>query len=204
MLTHLRPALVLFVLLAALTGIGYPLAVTGIAQAVFPAQANGSLVTRDSVVIGSSLIGQNFTNEGYFQPRPSATSAPDPNDSSKSISSPYNAAASSGSNLGPTSKVLAERVAGDVDRLKSERDAPIPVDLVTTSGSGLDPHITPAAARFQIPRVAHARDLADDQVAALVDRMTEGRTLGFIGEPRVNVLALNLALDELAGSRPAQ
>jgi potassium-transporting ATPase KdpC subunit len=204
MLTHLRPALVLFVLLAALTGIGYPLAITGIAQAIFPGQANGSLVTRDGVVIGSSLIGQNFTNEGYFQPRPSATSAPDPNDSTKSISSPYNAAASSGSNLGPTSKALAERVAGDVERLKNERDIPIPVDLVTTSGSGLDPHITPAAAQFQIPRVAQARGLPNDKVAALVDRMTEDRTLGFIGEPRVNVLTLNLALDELAGSRPAQ
>lgn len=203
MLTHLRPALVLFVLLAALTGIGYPLAITGIAQSVFPAQANGSLLTRDGVVIGSSLIGQNFTNEGYFQPRPSATSAPDPADSSKTVSAPYNAAASGGSNLGPTSKALAERVAGDVERLKSERDVPIPVDLVTTSGSGLDPHITPAAARFQVPRVALARGLASDQVAALVDRMTEGRTLGFIGEPRVNVLTLNLALDELAGSRPA-
>lgn len=204
MLTHLRPALVLFVLLAALTGIGYPLAITGIAQAIFPAQASGSLLTRDGVVIGSSLIGQNFTKEGYFQPRPSATLAPDPNDSTKSISSPYNAAASTGSNLGPTSKALAERVAGDVERLKNERDVPIPVDLVTASGSGLDPHITPAAARFQIPRVAQARGLASDQVAALVDRMTEGRELGFIGEPRVNVLALNLALDELAGSRPAQ
>lgn len=201
MLTHLRPALVLFVLLAALTGIGYPLAITGIAQAVFPHQANGSLVTRDGTVIGSSLIGQAFTSPKYFWPRPSATSAPDPADSSKSTPAPYNAAASTGSNLGPTSKVLIERVTADIGRQRNENSAgsvAVPVDLVTTSASGLDPHITPAAARFQVGRVAEARGLTEAEVQSLVDRMTQGRDLGFIGEPRVNVLALNIALDRLA------
>lgn len=203
MLTHLRPALVLFVLLAALTGIGYPLAITGIAQLVFPTQANGSLIVRDGTVIGSSLIGQSFSSSRYFWPRPSATSTMDPTDSSKTVAAPYNAAASSGSNLGPTSKALMERVSEDIGRLRNEAGAgsaaaPIPVDLVTASGSGLDPHITPAAARFQIERVAEARGLTATDVRALVDRMTEGRELGFLGEPRVNVLALNMALDQLA------
>lgn len=201
MLTHLRPALVLFVLLAALTGIGYPLAITGIAQAVFPSQANGSLIVRDGTVIGSSLIGQNFSNPKYFWPRPSATSAPDPADSSKTAASPYNAAASTGSNLGPTSKALMERVSGDIERQRSDSgvgDAAVPVDLVTASGSGLDPHITPAAVRFQVGRVAEARGMAEADVQSLVDRLTQGRDLGFLGEPRVNVLALNMALDQLA------
>lgn len=201
MLTHLRPALVLFVLLAALTGIGYPLAITGIAQAVFPSQANGSLIVREGTVIGSSLIGQNFSDPRYFWPRPSATSAPDPTDSSKFVASPYNAAASSGSNLGPTSKALIERVTGEVERQRNDNgagDAAVPVDLVTTSGSGLDPHITPAAARFQVGRVAEARGMAEADVQSLVDYLTQGRDLGFLGEPRVNVLALNMALDQLA------
>ncbi|MHB1217271.1 MAG: potassium-transporting ATPase subunit KdpC [Alphaproteobacteria bacterium] len=201
MLTHLRPALVLFVLLAALTGIGYPLAITGIAQAVFPTQANGSLVVRDGTVIGSSLIGQNFSDRKYFWPRPSATSAPDPADSSKTVASPYNAAASTGSNLGPTSKALMERVSGDIERQRNDNgagSAAVPVDLVTASGSGLDPHITPAAARFQVERVAAARGMAEADVQSLVDRMTQGRDLGILGEPRVNVLALNMALDQLA------
>lgn len=201
MLTHLRPALVLFVLLAALTGIGYPLAITGIAQAVFPSQANGSLIVRDGTVIGSSLIGQNFSDRKYFWPRPSATSGPDPADSAKTIASPYNAAASTGSNLGPTSKALMERVSGDIERQRNDNgagSAAVPVDLVTVSGSSLDPHITPAAARFQVGRVAEARGLAEADVQSLVDRMTQGRDLGFLGEPRVNVLALNMALDELA------
>lgn len=201
MLSHLRPALVLFVLLAALTGIAYPLAITGIAQAVFPSQASGSLIARDGAVIGSSLIGQNFTDPKYFWPRPSATSAPDPADSTKTVSSPYNAAASTGSNLGPTSKALVERVSGDVTHQREANGmgaAAVPVDLVTTSASGLDPHITPAATRFQVGRVAEARGMAEADVQSLVDRMTEGRQLGFLGEPRVNVLALNMALDDLA------
>lgn len=204
MLTHLRPALVLFVLLSALTGVAYPLAVTGIAQAVFPSQAKGSLIVRDGTVIGSSLIGQNFSEPKYFWPRPSATSAPDPADSTKSVSAPYNAAASGGSNLGPTSKALIDRVTGDVEHQRSGNgmgSAAVPVDLVTTSASGLDPHITPAAARFQVGRVAEARGMTEADVQTLVDRMTDGRTLGFLGEPRVNVLALNMALDQ---NRPAQ
>ncbi len=204
MLTHLRPALVLFALLSALTGIAYPLAVTGIAQAVFPSQAKGSLIVRDGTVIGSSLIGQNFSEPKYFWPRPSATSAPDPADSTKSVSAPYNAAASGGSNLGPTSKALIDRVTGDVEHQRSGNgmgSAVVPVDLVTASASGLDPHITPAAARFQVGRVAEARGMTEADVQTLVDRMTDGRTLGFLGEPRVNVLALNMALDQ---NRPAQ
>jgi K+-transporting ATPase ATPase C chain len=207
MLSHLRPALVLFVLLAALTGIAYPLGIAGIAQVVFPTQANGSLIVRDGVVIGSSLMGQNFTDPKYFWPRPSATSAPDLDDSSKTVPLPYNAAASGGSNYGPTSKALAERVAHNVERLRAENgvgDISVPVDLVTASGSGLDPHITPAAARFQIARVARARGMPADQVTALVERMTEARDLGILGEPRVNVLALNLALDRLAGGSPVE
>ena len=207
MLTHIRPALVLFVLFSALTGIAYPLAVTGIAQAVFPAQANGSLVVRDGAVIGASMIGQNFSDPKYFWPRPSATSAADPADSTKTVPSPYNAASSTGSNLGPTSKALVERVTGDVEHQRAGNGmgtAAVPVDLVTTSGSGLDPHITPAAAKFQVGRVAETRGMTETDVQSLVDRMTEGRSLGFLGEPRVNVLALNLALDETAGKRPAQ
>jgi K+-transporting ATPase ATPase C chain len=201
MLSHIRPALVLLVLFSALTGLVYPLAITGIAGAVFPAQAGGSLIVRDGKVIGSSLIGQNFTDATYFHGRPSATSDTDPNDPTKTVSAPYNAAASSGSNKGPTSKDLIERVQGDIDALKDEaKGRAIPIDAVTTSASGLDPHITPAYAEFQVARVAAARRLPEAQVHDLVARIAEGRTFGLLGEPRVNVLRLNLALDQLAAA----
>ncbi len=196
MTAHLRPALVLLVLFTLLTGLAYPLAMTGIAQAVFPSKANGNLIERNGKVIGSSLIGQNFTDAKYFWPRPSATSAADPNDPAKTVSSPYNAAASSGSNKGPTAKDLIERVGEDVAKLKdSAGGRPIPVDAVTASGSGLDPHISPAFADLQIARVARARGLSEAQVRAVVAQHTEGRALGLLGEPTVNVLLLNLALD---------
>jgi len=198
MLDQLRPAIVMMVLLTLLTGIAYPLAMTGIGQAIFPAQANGSLIEKDGKVIGSSLIGQNFTGDKYFHGRPSATSDTDPNDSTKTISAPYNAANSTGSNLGPTSKALLDRVKGDVDALKKDSDKPIPVDLVTTSASGLDPDITPAAADFQIDRVAKARGLPAETVRQMVQMNTEGRTFGVLGEAHVNVLKLNLALDAAA------
>lgn len=199
MTAHLRPALVLLVLFTLLTGLAYPLAMTGIAQAVFPSQANGSLIERNGKVVGSSLIGQTFTDAKYFWPRPSATSAADPNDPTKTVSSPYNAAASSGSNKGPTSKGLLERVMGDVARLKeSAGNKPIPVDSVTASGSGLDPHISPAFADLQVARVAKARGLSEAQVRAVVAQNIEGRALGLLGEPTVNVLMANLALDGLA------
>ncbi|SFK67373.1 K(+)-transporting ATPase subunit C [Methylorubrum salsuginis] len=199
MLNQLRPALVLLVALTAVTGLAYPLAVTGIAGTVFPAKAAGSLIERDGKVVGSSLIGQGFTGGGYFHGRPSATTAADPADASKTVPAPYNAANSMGSNLGPTSSALAERVRGDLDALKAENPGqPVPVDLVTTSGSGLDPDVSPEAAFFQVPRVAKARNLSEEQVNELVAAQVQGRTLGILGEPRVNVLALNLALDELA------
>jgi len=198
----IRPAIVLVVALTLITGLVYPLTITGIAGVVFPDQAQGSLVTRNGQVIGSSLIGQSFTSDKYFHGRPSATLGPDPADPSKTTSVPYNAAASSGSNLGPTSKSLIERVQGDVDRLKQENSSqPVPIDLVTASGSGLDPDISPAAAEFQVPRVAKARSLSEDQVRRLVADHTEGRWLGVLGEPRVNVLALNLALDDLGAAQ---
>jgi K+-transporting ATPase ATPase C chain len=203
MIAQLRPAFVLLVLFTVLTGLAYPLAMTGIAQGVFPSEANGSLIVRDGKVIGSALIGQSFTADKYFWPRPSATSGPDPKDPGKTVAQPYNAAASTGSNLGPTSKPLMERIAGDVERLRgADKDRKVPVDLATASASGLDPHISPAAAAFQAARVAKARDLPEAAVRALVARLTEGRDLGFLGEKRVNVLRLNLALDELA-ARPA-
>jgi potassium-transporting ATPase KdpC subunit len=196
---QLRPALVLLTALTAITGLAYPLAMTGLAGAIFPAKAAGSLIERDGTVIGSSLIGQTFTGAGYFHGRPSATTAPDPADASKTVPAPYNAANSSGSNLGPTSAALAERVKADVDALKAENpSAPVPVDLVTTSGSGLDPDISPEAAYFQVPRVAKARNIPEDKLRDLVTARIEGRTLGILGEPRVNVLALNLAVDDLA------
>ncbi|KAA0124705.1 K(+)-transporting ATPase subunit C [Methylobacterium sp. P1-11] len=199
MLKQLRPALVLLTALTAITGLAYPLAMTGLAGAIFPAKAAGSLIERDGTVIGSSLIGQNFTGAGYFHGRPSATTAPDPADASKTVPAPYNAANSSGSNLGPTSAALAERVKGDVEALKAENPgAPVPVDLVTTSGSGLDPDISPEAAYFQVPRVAKARNIPQDRLRDLVTARIEGRTLGILGEPHVNVLALNLAVDDLA------
>ena len=196
MLRQLRPAIVLLVLMTVLTGLVYPLAITGVAGILFPRQAGGSLIEKDGKVIGSELIGQTFADPKYFHGRPSATNEPDPNDSSKTVPVPYAADNSAGSNLGPTSKALIDRVSGDVDTLKKENAAaPIPVDLVTTSASGLDPDITPAAAAFQVPRVAAARNLSVAKVQELVDRQTEGRFLGIFGEQRVNVLKLNLALD---------
>lgn len=196
MLNQLRPALVLLIALTAITGLAYPLAMTGIAGAIFPAKAAGSLIERDGKVVGSTLIGQSFTGAGYFHGRPSATSAADPADAAKTVPSPYNAANSSGSNLGPTSAALAERVKGDLDALRAENPGkPVPVDLVTTSGSGLDPDISPDAALFQVPRIAKARSLPEDRVRSLVEAQVQGRLLGILGEPRVNVLALNLALD---------
>jgi potassium-transporting ATPase KdpC subunit len=196
MLRQIRPAIVLLVLMTVLTGLAYPLAITGIASILFPKQAGGSLIVQNDKVIGSELIGQNFTDAKYFHGRPSATTETDPNDSTKTVATPYAADNSAGSNLGPTSKALIDRVSGDVDTLKKENGTtPIPVDLVTTSASGLDPDITPAAAAFQVPRVAVARNLAAGKVQALVDQQTEGRFLGIFGEPRVNVLKLNLALD---------
>jgi len=199
MLKELRPALVLLVLFTIITGLIYPYAITGIAQVVFPHQANGSLVTRDGAVIGSELMGQLFAKDEYFHGRPSATSAPDPADSTKTVDAPYNAANTGGSNLGPTSKALIERIQGDVEKLKQENpNARIPIDLVTTSASGLDPHISPEAALFQVPRVAKARNMPEDRVRQLVQDQTQGRYLGVFGEPRVNVLALNLALDRAA------
>jgi K+-transporting ATPase ATPase C chain len=199
MLKQLRPALVLLTALTVITGLAYPLAMTGLAGAIFPAKAAGSLIERDGTIIGSSLIGQNFTGAGYFHGRPSATTAPDPADAAKTVPAPYNAANSSGSNLGPTSAALAERVKADVEALKAENPgAPVPVELVTTSGSGLDPDVSPEAAYFQVPRVAKARNMPEDKLRDLVTARIEGRTLGILGEPRVNVLALNLAVDDLA------
>ncbi|WP_375275907.1 K(+)-transporting ATPase subunit C [Methylorubrum thiocyanatum] len=199
MLTHLRPALVLLTALTAITGLAYPLAMTGLAGTIFPARAAGSLIERDGRIVGSALIGQSFSQAHYFHGRPSATTAADPADAGKTVPAPYNAANSMGSNLGPTSAVLAERVKGDLAALSAENPgAPVPVDLVTTSGSGLDPDIAPEAALFQVPRVARARGMPEDRLRALVTAQVEGRTFGVLGERRVNVLALNLALDELA------
>ena len=200
MLKELRPAILMTVLLTVITGLVYPLAITGISGLMFPNQAQGSLIEQGGKVVGSRLIGQEFTSGKYFHGRPSATTAPDPNDSTKTVATPYNAANSGGSNLGPTSKALVDRVTADVARLRAEAgsDGPVPADLVTTSGSGLDPDVSPAAALFQVPRVAKARGLPEERVRGLVDASTEGRTLGFIGEPRVNVLRLNLALDQVA------
>lgn len=194
MLTYLRPALVLTALFTLLTGIAYPLAVTGIAQAVLPNEANGSPVVLDGKTVGSSLIGQNFASERYFHGRPSATSAPDPQDAAKTVDSPYNAANSTGSNLGPSSKTLQDAVKARAEALGT---GPQPADLVTASGSGLDPDITPQAALLQAGRVAKERQLPEQTVRDLVQRQVQGRLLGILGEPRVNVLALNLALDRL-------
>jgi K+-transporting ATPase ATPase C chain len=199
MLKEIRPAIVFVVALTVITGLLYPFMMTGVAGMIFPYQAQGSLIERDGKVVGSTLIGQEFTSDRYFHGRPSATVAPDPNDSSKTVPAPYNAANSGGSNLGPTNKALVERVQGDVDKLKQENSsAPVPIDLVTTTASGLDPDISPAAALFQVPRVAKARNMPEDRVRQLVNERIEGRTLGFLGEPRVNVLALNIALDRAA------
>jgi len=197
MLRELRPAILMVIMFTLLTGIAYPFAMTGIAQVIFPWQANGSLVEKDGKVIGSTLIGQVFTDDKYFHGRPSATNDVDPNDPTKTVDAPYNAANSMGSNLGPTSKSLIDRVNAEAAKLKSENTRPIPVDLVTTSGSGLDPDITPAAAEFQIPRVAKARGMSEDALRDLVASHTRGRVLGVIGERHVRVLELNLALDQL-------
>ena len=196
MLKEVRPAIVFIIALTLITGLVYPLAMTGIAGVLFPYQAQGSLIKKDGKVIGSELIGQDFESDRYFHGRPSPTTGPDPKDPNKTVAQPYNAVNSMGSNLGPTNKALIDRVKGDVDKLKSENpSAQVPIDLVTTSGSGLDPHITPAAAYFQVPRIAKARNMSEDSVRELVAQHIEGRTLGIFGEPRVNVLELNLALD---------
>ena len=193
MLRHFRASVVMLVLMTVLLGIAYPLAMVGVAGATFPGQAGGSLIKKDGKVVGSNLIGQSFTGEGYFHGRPSATTDTDPADATKTVAAPYNAASSSASNLGPTSRALIDRVKEDADRLGKG----VPVDLVTTSGSGLDPHISPEAAAWQVARVAKARGLPDAEVQALVAQHTEGRMYGLLGEPRVNVLQLNLALDAL-------
>jgi potassium-transporting ATPase KdpC subunit len=199
MLKEIRPAIILLVLLTLITGLGYPLALTAIAGVIFPKQAQGSLIEKDGKVVGSALIGQEFKDDKYFHGRPSATTAPDPADSTKTVPAPYNAANSGGSNLGPTSKALNDRVKEDVDKLKAENpSAAVPIDLVTTSASGLDPDISAEGALFQVPRVAKARDMPEDRVRQLVMVNTQGRLAGLLGEPRVNVLALNLALDAAA------
>jgi potassium-transporting ATPase KdpC subunit len=200
MLRQIRPAIVVLVALTLITGLAYPLVMAGIAQVIFPRQAQGSLIERDGKVVGSELIGQVFESDKYFHGRPSATTAPDPNDATKTVPAPYNAANSGGSNLGPSNKALVDRVQGDMEKLKQVNSAaPVPPDLVTTSASGLDPHISPEAALFQVPRVAKARNVPEDLIRQLVADHTEGRFLGLLGEPRVNVLLLNLALDQLAG-----
>jgi potassium-transporting ATPase KdpC subunit len=199
MLREIRPAIVVLLALTVITGLAYPLAITGIAEVIFPRQAQGSLIERDGKVVGSALIGQEFKSDRYFHGRPSATTAPDPNDSTKTVPAPYNAANSGGSNLGPSNKALIDRVQGDLDNLRKENpSATVPADLVTTSASGLDPDISPEAAYFQVPRVAKARGLTEDRVRTLVTGMIEDRFLGVLGEPRVNVLLLNLALDRLS------
>jgi K+-transporting ATPase ATPase C chain len=199
MLKEIRPAIIILVLLTLITGLAYPLAMTAIAGVIFPKQAEGSLVERDGKVVGSALIGQEFKDDKYFHGRPSATTTADPADATKTVPAPYNAANSSGSNLGPTSKALNDRVKEDVDKLKAENaSAAVPVDLVTTSGSGLDPDISAEGALFQVPRVAKARNMPEDRIRQLVTEHTQGRLAGLLGEPRVNVLALNLALDAAA------
>jgi K+-transporting ATPase ATPase C chain len=199
MLREIRPAIVRVIALTVITGLLYPLAITGIAGFVFPSQAEGSLIERDGKVVGSALIGQEFTSERYFHGRLSATTAPDPQDSTKTVPKPYNAGNSGGSNLGPTNKALIDRVSADVEKLKKENpSAAVPIDLVTTSGGGLDPDISPEGAMFQVPRIAKARNLSEDRVRQLVNENIERPLVGLIGEPRVNVLALNLALDRVA------
>ena len=202
MIREIRPAIVMMVVMTIITGLAYPLGMTGIAQLLFPHQANGSLIKRGDTVIGSELIGQNFADAKYFHGRPSATTETDPNDASKTVPVPYAADNSSGSNLGPTSKALVNRVTGDVKTLQEENPGmPVPVDLVTTSASGLDPDITPAGALFQVPRVAKARGMSEAAVKKLVADNTTPRSLGVLGEPHVNVLALNLALDAAQGAK---
>ena len=197
MLREIRPAIILLLALTLITGLIYPLAMTAIAGVIFPKQAQGSLIEKDGKVVGSALIGQEFKDDKYFHGRPSATTAPDPNDSTKTVPAPYNAANSGGSNLGPTSKALADRMKEDVEKLKAENSSQsVPVDLVTTSGSGLDPDISPEAALFQAPRVAKARSMSENKVRDIIAKNTQGRFLGLLGEPRVSVLQLNLALDQ--------
>jgi len=198
MLREIRPAIVMIVVMTVITGLAYPLGMTGLAQLLFPRQANGSLIERDGKVVGSELIGQNFADPKYFHGRPSATSEPDPKDPTKTVPVPYAADNSAASNLAPTSQTLIDRVKDDAGKLAAEGSGKVPVDLVTASASGLDPDITPAAASFQVPRVAKARNLPEDKVRQLVADHTEGRVLGILGEPHVNVLKLNLALDALA------
>ncbi|MGO9173685.1 MAG: K(+)-transporting ATPase subunit C [Rhodomicrobium sp.] len=196
MLRQIRPAIVMIIGLTVITGLAYPLAMTGIAQALFPRQANGSLIERDGKIIGSELIGQNFADARYFHGRPSATTDADPNDPSKTVPAPYNAGNSGGSNAGPASKALIDRVTEDAKKLQAENpSALVPADLVTTSASGLDPDISPAAALFQIPRIAKARGIPEERLRQLVAENTAGRVLGILGEPHVNVLKLNLSLD---------
>jgi len=198
MLKEIRPAIVILIALTAITGLAYPLAMTGLANVLFPEQAQGSLIEKNGQVVGSSLIGQSFTEDKYFHGRPSATTAADPNDSTKTVPAPYNAANSSGSNLGPTSQALNDRVKADVEKLRAENPSmPVPADLVTTSGSGLDPDISPESALFQVPRVAKARNVPEEAVRKLVADHVQGRFADLLGEPRVNVLALNMALDEV-------
>ena len=198
MLRQIRPAIMMIIVMTVITGLIYPLGMTRIAQLIFPHQANGSLIEKDGTVIGSELIGQNFTDDKYFHGRPSATTEPDPKDPTKTVPVPYAADNSAGSNLGPTSQALIDRVRDDAAKLKAENPStPIPVDLATTSASGLDPDITPAAAEFQVPRVAKARNISEDKVRTLVADMTQDRFLGVLGEKRVNVLTLNMALDQL-------
>jgi potassium-transporting ATPase KdpC subunit len=199
MLREIRPAIVVLVALTLITGLVYPLVMTGIAQVAFPYQANGSMIERDGKVVGSALIGQDFESDKYFHGRLSATTAPDPKDPTKTVPAPYNAANSGGSNLGPSNKALVDRVKGDLAKLQKENPGtPVPADLVTTSASGLDPEISPEAALFQVPRVAKARNLPEDRIRQLVGDNTEGRLFGLLGEPRINVLKLNLALDHLS------
>jgi len=201
MLREIRPAIVILVALTLITGLVYPLAMTGIAQAILPYQANGSMIERDGKVVGSALIGQNFENDKYFHGRLSATTAPDPKDPTKTVPAPYNAANSGGSNLAPSNKALIDRVKDDIAKLQKENPgAPVPADLVTTSASGLDPDISPQAALFQVPRVAKARNLPQERVRKLVEDNVERRFLDFLGEPHVNVLKINLALDRLTAS----
>lgn len=199
MLKEFRAALTMMIVMTAITGIFYPLAVTGLARWVFPWQAGGSLIERDGKAVGSVLIGQSFAGPGYFWGRPSATGAADPDDPAKTVDSPYNAANSSGSNLGPTSKPLAESVGARIEALKSAHPGQagaVPADLVTTSGSGLDPHVTPLAAAWQARRVAENRRIPLDELQKLLARHTEGRDLGIFGEPRINLLTLNMSLDD--------
>jgi K+-transporting ATPase ATPase C chain len=201
MLQHIRPAVVMIVCMTVLTGLVYPLAMTGVAQAIFPHQANGSLIVRDGKIVGSALIGENFTTAVYFHGRPSATTDTDPNDATKTVPAPYNADNSGGSNLGPTSKALVDRITADAGALAAENPGTtVPMDLVTTSASGLDPDISPAAALFQVPRVAKARHVPEATVRQLVQDHITSRLAGFLGEPHVNVLELNLALDAMGHS----